>query len=270
MSTPTTRPYRDQPDEEVALAYYRGQERAATEIERRYRPRLEIHFRWLGLPEQVARDGAQNVLDRFRHTHPRVGKGQPYNPELGAFRSWLLTIAHHVGVDLQRQQHRPKGRTRDFTSVTPDEDSEGCDEFLGTPEPSDKELEEAAELRAVVAAGLAHLDAREREALALFLASNCEMTATELAAYLGVSVSTGWRVLQSALHHMGRDLLRHKYHAYDEEERHLELDTWLERGVSVVNRLDACTWEVPATLEKRKELIAIIRSLRKVYNELTN
>jgi RNA polymerase sigma-70 factor (ECF subfamily) len=67
-----------------------------------YGPLLHAYGRRHGLQDADAADLAQEVFRAISHG---VARGA-YDPQLGNFRSWLLTVAHHKLHDMQARQRR--------------------------------------------------------------------------------------------------------------------------------------------------------------------
>ncbi|MCG3128715.1 MAG: hypothetical protein CHACPFDD_03606 [Phycisphaerae bacterium] len=101
------------------LAALRGSDGDAwREVDRRYRGILVGFARRLGLQDEDADDVAQQTLAQFVRDY-QAGR---YDRERGRLRAWIIGIARHRIVDLQRQQARRRERQISYDNVeVPDE-----------------------------------------------------------------------------------------------------------------------------------------------------
>lgn len=117
-----------------------------------------------------------------QETFERAVRGwASFDPEHGAVRTWLVTIARNVYVDSRR---RGSSRPESAGEVGAEVIGEDLPKAALDPEPE-------------VASALRRLERREREAIALRFGG--DMRVAEIAEVLGVSTSNAQQILSRAL-----------------------------------------------------------------------
>jgi len=180
-------------DEEAIKRYYDCEERFMDLIYHRYYTRLRRMFVEGGIAPEEAEDLALEVLAKVMAT--KQSTRARYDPAKGVrFKTWLFTIAHNLKVDVKRV----RGREETFGLK-----GEGKGRVKGFSPSESTSLEEGVEKEELRRAFLECLralpDERERHILSLWLASDGEITQTEIAKIVGMPVATVNRCLRRAL-----------------------------------------------------------------------
>lgn len=142
--------------------------RALTDVEAfatlylRYLDSIHSHCYWRLGDQEAAEDATSQIF-----TQALSGLSR-FDPNRGAFRSWLFTIAHHVLVD-QHRKSRHVGVFEEAAEI-PDHDL------------SPEEVAIASERELALRSALNHLPARERQVVDLRLAG---LTGVEIGQVLG-------------------------------------------------------------------------------------
>ncbi len=152
----------------------------------RWYPAVFRYFRLRGADADTANDLASAVFERVYLQAHR------FDPRLGAYSTWLFTIARNLAASHWKAQ-----------AARPLVDLDAWENLpAGEGLPEDALIE--GENRGEVLAALAHLEDRERELLALKFASR--MNNRQIAALTGLSESNVGVILYRALHRL-RDII---------------------------------------------------------------
>ena len=140
---------------------------------------------------------AEEVLqDVFFRVWQRAGA---YQPERASFRTWVLTITHHMAIDEVRRQRRRPARA----------EGEAPEQVLATapdPGPGVEAMAERGDLRMTLVEALARLPLPQRQAIELAYFGG--LTQREVAAALGEPLGTIKTRLRLGLQKLNGDLSR--------------------------------------------------------------
>jgi RNA polymerase sigma factor (sigma-70 family) len=140
----------------------------------RYLGQLVRYFLVRGLTPEDAEDGAENCFYRVLDT---VGSStSAFNSDLGPFRAWLFTIAHHEWINIIRANSKYAAPT------DTDHDEESRDimaDFAALDQPVDVALEKQ-ELVDLLHTCISTLKPKEREIIALRLSEEPYSAIAEL------------------------------------------------------------------------------------------
>ena len=168
------RPQHDPPDEVVVARIVNGDQSALGDLYDRYgRPAYSLARR-ICADDGIAEDVVQEVFLAFWRDPRR------FDPERGAFSTWLLTLVHHKSVDAVRRESAIRRRT-----VPAAEDG---DEWSAPPGPGADQAALGAVVAGQVREALGGLPAEQRQALALAYYGG--YTQREVAALTGVPLGT--------------------------------------------------------------------------------
>ena len=181
---------RERADEELAGDVVDGSQSALAGLYDRYGRRAYSLARRICVDESLAEDVVQEVFLAFWREPLR------FDPNRGAFSTWLLTLVHHKAVDAVRRESTVRRRT------VPS--GEGDQEGSLPPGPGADQGALGAVVAGQVRDALGALPPEQRQALALAYFGG--YTQREVAAMTGVPVGTvksrmfaGMRRLRSAL-----------------------------------------------------------------------
>src|SRR5712691_7776891 len=174
MDAKTPRIQPDPPDEELMRQLAAGRQDALAPLYRRYAP-LILRLAGASLGRAAAEDIVQDVFVAIWR------KAATFTPERGAFRPWVLQIAHYrVLNELRSRSHRPQ--------IESDPDNAKLERLPdGDPEPDEEAWR--ASVRSVVRSAVEQLPASQREAvdLAFFEDLTHEQVAEQLRVPLGTA-----------------------------------------------------------------------------------
>ncbi len=168
------RPQHDPPDEVVVARIVNGDQSALGALYDRYgRPAYSLARR-ICADDGIAEDVVQEVFLAFWRDPRR------FDPERGAFGTWLLTLVHHKSVDAVRRESAIRRRT-----VPAAEDG---DEWSAPPGPGADQAALGMVVAGQVRDALGRLPEEQRQALALAYYGG--YTQREVAALTGVPLGT--------------------------------------------------------------------------------
>lgn len=171
---PTASRPRDPADELLVRRIVDGDQAALGELYDRYgRPAYSLARR-ICADDGIAEDVVQEVFLTFWKNPGR------YDPERGAFGTWLLTLVHHKSVDAVRRESAIRRRT-----VPAAEDGQ---EWSAPPGPGADQAALGAVVAGQVRDALSQLPAEQRQALALAYYGG--YTQREVATITGVPLGT--------------------------------------------------------------------------------
>lgn len=166
-------------DAELVRDALSGSEWAFREIVRRYeRPVFSVIARLIGNPSRAEELAQDTFVKVFQHL-------DSYDPTR-KFASWLLTIAHHLGVDELRRTH--------IDTEPLDDGPRGRVEIVDARSETPAMTAERAELRRILNAAIRELHPEYAELIALRYEQ--ELTLEEIADITGLPIGT----IKSSLH----------------------------------------------------------------------
>jgi RNA polymerase sigma-70 factor, ECF subfamily len=169
-------------DEELMLAYQRGNKEAFEELFARYRTRLFTYFRRsIGDPVQ-AEDLLQTLFLRVHRAR------ETYRPS-AAFSTWIYTIARNLVRDTLGRERTEAGK-REMTRTSLRERNEAPvpgEESVTTGHPTPERMLQRKEVAAHLQHALLSLPLEQREVI--LLSKYEQLSFPEIAAVLGCSVS---------------------------------------------------------------------------------
>lgn len=140
----------------------------------RYRRRLVRYFLVRGLTPEDAEDGAETCFYKV------LDSASGFNGDLGIFRAWLFTIAHHEWINIIRVNRR-------YADYVADDDEEEARDIAVAFAASDQRVDitlENQELIDLLHTCISLLKPKEREVIALYLE---EMPHKDIALLLNIS-----------------------------------------------------------------------------------
>ena len=186
--TSRIQPLPEEDDSALAQAVATGSEAALQLLHRRYAP-LVFHIACKSLDRSAAEEVAQDVfLSVWR-------KAASFDPERGAFRTWLLSIAHHRILDELRSRSRQPGRANGLPA-------EGLE--LSAQDPLPDELLWREYQRTAIESALSALPEVQRKALRL--AFFAELSHGAVADALRVPLGTAKARIRGGLRRLGEHL----------------------------------------------------------------
>lgn len=166
----------DSVDKVLIEQYYNCDQCAIEQINGRWFPWLYTYFRRLKFQEVEAENLSQETLVRVMAT--KVTRKR-FSPEGGAFRSWILRIAHNLAADEWRRSNRLDSVERDDgTSLTDQLESADLDPLS---------LAMGEELMGDLAECLSLLSERQREAIDLRYSK--DLSSKEAAGVMKITVT---------------------------------------------------------------------------------